>query len=520
MNSPNKDDIESIEVARLFHAAFDHLQHGVIIYDSELTILEINDRVRELLEISEDEAKVGDSFEKVIRLNASRGGYGGTGSAELRIEWRLKRARSFEPFHEDQQLFNGRHCEVYGQPVPGGGYVLTYTDISDRVHAEEAKRQFLAKMSHDIRTPLNGVVGMAELLEMSELAEPQERMVNTIMRSSKVLLRLIDDILDLAKIESGKLQLENETFTLSEVLTDIVSTLQVIATKNNVFLRLEIDPDVPDRLYGDSVRLAQCVINLVGNAIKYSTQTDNGTTKPVDIKVFLAGPDQYCIRVRDDGIGISESQLENMFQPFVQGTLIAAHHVDGSGLGLSIVAELTQLMGGEVSVESAPGKGSSFTLTLPLVVMTTDDNESAVNESEPDEKKASSPTPKILVVEDNYENQEALRLQLDVLGCEVDVAENGEHGLQCWRENQYDMILSDWNMPVLNGLEMVKTLRKEESQEPGKRIPVVGITGNAIPGEVDRCLDAGMDDYLTKPLTLADLRGKLEQHLHQTSKQD
>jgi len=152
--------------------------------------------------------------------------------------------------------------------------------------------------------------------------------------------------------------------------------------------------------------------------------------------------------------------------------------------------------------------------------MTTDDNESAVNESEPDEKKASSPTPKILVVEGNYENQEALRLQLDVLGCEVDVAENGEHGLQCWRENQYDMILSDWNMPVLNGLEMVKTLRKEESQEPGKRIPVVGITGNAIPGEVDRCLDAGMDDYLTKPLTLADLRGKLEQHLHQTSKQD
>ena len=501
----------------LFQAAIGHLQHGVILYDSDLNILAINDRVRELLELDESEFTVGDNFEKVVRINAERGGYGNTGTVEERFKWRMERARSFEPFHEDQLLFNGRHVEVYGQPVNNNGYVLTYTDITDRIHAEEAKNRFLAKMSHDLRTPINGVLSMTELLEFSQLGTSQQRMVTTIMRSSRVLLRLIDDILDLSKIKSGELDLHEEAFNLNDVMGDVVTTLQVIATKHNAHIELQISPEIPEVLRGDPVRIAQCVMNLLGNAIKYSTLDQRqGTINQIKITVGRSEEGRYAIEVSDEGVGIEETQIEKMFQPFVQGQQTQYAQGEGTGLGLSIVAELVGLMKGEIRVASKPGQGSIFTIVLPLVAANalTQQPSQAV---EPDPAIASEDKlhgKKVLVVEDNPDNREALKMQLDVLGCRVKVAINGEHGLQLWRDGDYDLILSDWNMPVLDGLEMVKIIREEERKTESQQIPVIGITGNAMPWETERCLESGMNDYLTKPIRIADLKGKLEQFVN------
>lgn len=487
-----------------------HLQHGVILYDSNLIILAINERVRDLLELSEADCKVGDHFENVVRINAERGGYGARGSIEERFKWRMKRAKSFEPFHEDQLLFNGKHVEVYGEPVNDKGFVLTYTDITDRVQAEEAKNRFLAKMSHDLRTPISGVLSMAELLEFSQLEPSQQRMVTTIMRSSRVLIRLIDDILDLTKVQSGQLDLIEESFNISEVMEDVVTTLQVLATKRNAHIQMTIDPDMPQRICGDPVRIAQCVMNLLGNAIKYAVVEENKPVNKVQIKVSKNKGDKFSITITDQGIGIDTEQMDKLFQPFVQGQQSSIIQGEGTGLGLSIVAELVELMQGRIEVSSAPGEGSVFTIVLPLKIDADNVTESTVPTSR-EMTKEKLQGAKVLVVEDNPDNREALKMQLDVLGCRVKAAINGEHGLQMWRDGEYDLILSDWNMPVLDGLEMVRIIRKEEEQSSSQQIPVIGITGNAMPWETERCLESGMNDFLTKPIRIADLKGKLEQ---------
>ncbi len=494
--------------AYLFQEAIRYLQHGAILFNSDLIILAINDRVRELLELPEEEFKVGDHFEKVVRINAERGGYGTVGTVEERFKWRMERARSFEPFHEDQLLFNGKHVEVYGQPIGDKGYVLTYTDITERVAAEEAKNRFLANMSHDLRTPINGVLSMTELLELSQLEASQQRMVTTIMRSSRILLRLIDDILDLAKVQSGQLEVLEEPFKIKEVMEDVVTTLQVIATKRNSKIELKVGAAMPGMIVGDPVRIAQCVMNLLGNAIKYSIADERNPTKTVSISIDKADDDHFAIAVADEGIGIDEDQLENMFQPFVQGSQTQLRAGEGTGLGLSIVSELVNLMNGTIKVDSKAGVGSTFTVVLPLVE-SLDEASSDVSSVESLGTDSTLQGARVLVVEDNEDNREALKLQLDVLGCRVKVAINGEHGLELWRSGEYDLILSDWNMPVLDGLEMTKIIREEELQSSSDQIPVIGITGAALPSETERCLESGMNDFLTKPITIADLKCKL-----------
>lgn len=506
-NSDGADS--STEVDRLCREAFGGLQHGVIIYNKHFRVLEFNSRARELLEIPESEFSLGESFEKIALINAQRGGYSGAGSIEQRVAWRMARVKTFEPFHEDQLLFNGRHCEVYGQPLPSGGYVLTYTDITERVHAELAKNQFLAKMSHDIRTPINGLMGMAELLQMSDLNEAQHRMISTIVRSSRVLAHLVDDILDLTRLESGKLALDDEFFDLRTVLDDVVSTLQVIATPKNIHLELDLETDFPNTIFGDPMRVAQCAINLIGNAIKFSGG-DAECASRIAIRVQRKNDAQFSISIKDDGIGIQEEKLALLFDPFVQGDYAGGKHPEGSGLGLAIVKDLVSLMGGEISVESTPGAGSTFTLQLPLVDMDQRSDELADNSDRNLVDTAVPARRTILVVEDNEDNREVMQMQLAAIGHDVEVAANGEEGLNKWRNGNYALILSDCNMPVMNGIDMTRNIRAEEASDSRPHTPIVAITGNAISSELQLCLDSGMDDYLTKPLTLDSLREKID----------
>lgn len=503
------------EAARLFREAFGGFKHGVIIYNSLFTVLEINTRCRELLEIPESQFAIGESFEKIVRLNAEKGGYGGIGSVTDRVTKRMDRARTFEPFHEDQLLFNGRYCEVYGQPIPGVGFVLTYTDITQRVHAEQAKNQFLAKISHDIRTPINSLMGMAELLEQSALSEAQHKMVSTMVRSSRVLARLVDDILDLTRLESGKLKLNEQYFDLRAVLDDVVSTLQITAAPKNCHIVLNIESCFPDTIFGDPMRITQCAINLIGNAIKFSDASAESTARIV-VSVATVDDSQYLITVEDDGPGIAEDRLLCIFDPFVQGDRPDGNHTEGSGLGLAIVSELVNLMGGEVTVQSAPGRGSTFTLHLPFVQMKNGAAETASTAKVKSESTGIQGSQIILVVEDNADNREVLKMQLHAIGHEAEVATNGEDGLRKWREGDYALILSDYNMPIMNGIEMTKKIRSEEKAASRPHTPVIAITGNAINSELQHCLKAGMDDYLTKPLTLASLRDKIGNFLNQT----
>lgn len=503
---------ESSDAARLFQEAFGGIQHGVLIYNSQLKVLEFNKRSRELLEIPESAFTLGEDFEKIVRLNAERGGYGGVGSVDERVAKRMARARTFEPFHEDQLFFNGRYCEVYGQPIPGGGFVLTYTDITARVHAEQAKNQFLAKISHDIRTPINGLMGMAELLEQSELSDPQRKMVSTMVRSSHVLGRLVDDILDLTRLESGKLTLNDQHFDLRAVLDDVVSTLQIIAAPKNSHIALDIESGFPATVFGDPMRIAQCAINLVGNAIKFSNASPESMAR-IAITVATHNDTHYLLSVKDTGIGIAEDRLHSLFDPFVQGERLDGKHTEGSGLGLAIVSELVNLMGGEVTVKSAPGKGSTFTLHLPLVVMRSDTAEPPGEMRAVSEPASEPGSHRILVVEDNVDNREVLKMQLNAIGHTADVAVDGEDGLLKWRDGNYALILTDYNMPVMNGVEMTKLIRSEEEGKSPPSIPIIAITGNAIDSELQHCLDAGMNDYLTKPLTLASLKDKIASFL-------
>ena len=497
------------EADRLCREALGGLKHGVIIYNKQFVVLEINSRARELLEISTSDFTPGESFEKIVRINAQRGGYGDTGSVEERVALRMARVVTFEPFHEDQFLFNGRHCEVYGQPLASGGFVITYTDITDRVHAQMAKNQFLAKISHDIRTPINGLLGMAELMEKSNLNEAQHKMISTIVRSSRVLAHLVDDILDLTRLESGKLTLDDEFFNIRTVLDDVVSTLQVIATTKNIHLELDLENDFPSTIFGDPMRIAQCAINLIGNAIKFSGDESKAATR-VSIQVARKDAERFFISIQDSGIGIDEDKLESLFDPFVQGDYPTGKHPEGSGLGLAIVKDLANLMGGEVTVESSLGVGSTFTLHLPLVDI---EDEPEVPSDSQGESSLMDTVPKrgtILVVEDNEDNREVMELQLAAIGHDAEVAVNGEDGLQKWRTGNYALILSDCNMPVMNGIEMTRRIREEEARESRPHTPIVAITGNAISSELQLCLDSGMDDYLTKPLTLDSLREKID----------
>jgi signal transduction histidine kinase/DNA-binding response OmpR family regulator len=375
--------------------------------------------------------------------------------------------------------------------------------------ANRAKSTFLATMSHEIRTPMNGVLGMIEVLERQDLNEVHRRTVSVMRDSAQALLRIIDDVLDFSKIESGRLELEATAFSLSGLIEGALDTVRPQATAKSLVLEAS-NAGSDDALLGDPTRIRQILLNLLSNAVKFTAQGRvqlSVSTTPLGEATRL-----ITIAVSDTGIGLHADQCARLFQPFAQADSSTTRRFGGSGLGLSIVRRLAQLMQGDVVVDSVPGAGSTFTVTLTLMAAPVDSPLKALSQPQPAPARDARPEsdPRILIVDDHPVNREVLMLQLKLLGFETDMANDGVEALEAWAPGRYAAVLADIHMPRLDGHELTRRMRAAEAERSAPRTPIVAITADAMRGEEERCLAVGMDAYLAKPVTIDRLRETLE----------
>ena len=359
--------------------------------------------------------------------------------------------------------------------------------------ASEAKGRFLATMSHEIRTPLNGLIGLSQLLEATPVPAEALEMLRMIRSSGDALLRLTNNVLDLSKVEAGKLELEVAPFHLPYVLTESIGPLEAAAARKSLRLRCELAPGLPSWVAGDETRLRQVILNLISNALKFTSSGEIVLSASVERR----DETYYCIAIEvcDTGIGISPDQLPRLFSPFDQADASTSGRYGGSGLGLAISKRLVELMGGMIDVESKPGEGTRFRFTVLMAHA----EEPADSRPAPRPKVKVRSQLKVLVAEDNLVNQKVILMMLERLGLKADLAVDGSQAVAAAVENRYDLILMDVQMPEVDGLAATKEIR---NRLPFDRQPLIfGLTAHATTGYRDTCLASGMDGYLTKPLS-------------------
>ena len=394
------------------------------------------------------------------------------------------------------------------------GLILDCRDISQRkkdalelLRAQKTKELFLANISHEIRTPINGIAGMADLLSQNPSADDQTLYLKAIKTAAENLKVIINDILDLASIESGKLKFEKINFHLDETIRSLVDTFRLQSQEKGILLEYKMDSKIPGVFIGDPVRLNQILINLISNALKFTHQ---GSIK-ISVSIEQIKEKDYYLKfeIKDTGIGIPKSKLKTIFESFSQADASVTRKYGGTGLGLTIVRQLVQLQHGTIKVSSEENEGSTFTVVMPYKIGIKDlqvtKGRSALN------KTLQLKNASILLVEDNDINRLYAGSILKMWGCPFDTAENGEVAIEKYKNSHFDLILMDIQMPVMDGFETTKVIRQWSNEK--SKIPIVALTANATQRDIDKCISLGMNDCLTKPFTQEDLLKVLDKYL-------
>ena len=496
---------------RTLDQALDAMPDGFLLCDREDRVLRWNQRYVEMLPWMRGVVKVGMTFQELsVAVEETDLLHS---APEERREWLAERQRMHElgDGEIERDLGNGLIVRVTDRRTKEGGVVSVFHDVTAaerrlaqaKVNAEaanQAKSQFLATMSHEIRTPLNAVLGLNELMLHSSLDSQQRRHAELIGSSGRLLLALINDILDVSRIEAGHLQLSSAPFSMRTAGHDVVALMRERAFAKGLELRLEVIPDDDDVLVlGDVMRIQQILFNLIGNAIKF---TDRGSVR-VKITVEPGAEQAATLRleVDDTGIGIAESAMPTLFDRFTQADSTTMRRYGGSGLGLAITREIVQLMGGTISTTSTPGVGSRFVVAIPSRFV--ERSEPVLPVDEPGLQAPARPPLRILVAEDNDVNQILIDALLTRMGHVVHLVPNGQQAVDAVRRGDYDLVLMDLQMPGMDGLEATQAIRALDGARAA--VPIIAMTANAFEEDRQACLVAGMDDYVAKPIDVAHL---------------
>ncbi len=365
----------------------------------------------------------------------------------------------------------------------------------------QAKSEFLANMSHEIRTPLNGIFGAVQLMGKTPLDEDQKELISMMKNSSQSLLRIVNDVLEFSKLEVGKLVLEKTEFPLADTIRSVIAPASIEAEAKKIRLNVTVDPMIPTQVIGDPHRLGQILLNLVHNAVKFTPS--EGTISLLVARATSNGQSVMLhFSVADTGIGIPKEKQDAIFQAFTQADTSSTRKFGGTGLGLSIALKLVHLMGGDLWVESSPGNGSTFHFTAAFEVLEQKLGVPSVAvsaKSARDSQSYEGGQIKILLVEDNETNQKIASRLLTALGYGVRLADNGQMALDALAESRFDMILMDCQMPVMDGFTATRIIREREVQTQ-EHLPIIALTAHAVAGDRERCLKAGMDEYISKPI--------------------
>jgi signal transduction histidine kinase len=487
----------------------DGCANGLLLLNPDLTVVAVSERYRASASAPSVLLEVGCGLSGYINHLLQAGELKSEAAGQI-MEGFSKR----QPFTFERRAPGGRLLREDARPRPGGGWVLTCEDITvsaRRTHeleclatelreakskAEAAnltKSTFLATMSHEIRTPLNGVLGMAQAIAADTLSEAQRERLDIIRQSGEALLAILNDVLDISKIEAGKLELEDVEFELSDLLLGAHSAFTAIANKRGLSFALNIAEPARGWYRGDPTRVRQIVYNLISNALKFTPSGE------VRVDAYLGPGGELTLVVKDTGLGIEPAQRAHLFEKFVQADASTTRKFGGTGLGLSICRELAILMGGDIEVESESGAGATFIVRLPLPKI---DSTRDLPEARDDSRLETADTLRVLAAEDNPVNQLVLKTLLLQVGIPVTLVDNGLEAVKAWENGDWDLILMDVQMPQMDGPTATAAIRQGEAAQGRKRTPILALTANVMTHQVGEYLNAGMDGHVAKPIQL------------------
>lgn len=506
---------KAVEVQKIFYQQiFNTVPNYIYVKDKHGKFLLVNEAVSELFHLTQEQILL----EGIINPSDFKLDEELNKQVDKKV---IETAETIE--YEESILFKGGEEKWYHttkKPLPEKEGIVNIlgisVDITDRkkhsdelIKAKQTKEQFLANMSHEIRTPINGIVGMVNLLEEIPASEEQKKYLHAIKTSSNNLQVIINDILDLSAIESGNIRFERIGFNLKSFFNTLISSFSYAAKQKGLSITLNLDPYIDDIVIGDPVRLNQVISNLIGNAVKF---TKRGYVKVYALKISeedKRGSFQFIID--DSGIGIPDHKIQKVFENFEQGDVAINRKYGGTGLGLAIVKQLVEVQDGSIDVQSKPGRGTKFTVNLKFDIGSEEDideSKPTVSSYESSDKKLDLSKHKLLLVEDNDVNILYTRKILQNWNSIPDEAKNGLIALEMLKENDYDLILMDVRMPIMDGFEATKFIRANFNP-PKSNTPIIALTANAIKGDDEKCIQAGMNDYLSKPFQPETLKNKI-----------